>query len=84
MSYELKPRTEAGEKFVEATERVITNLRNRALISDQNSSIDEDNFFDFVHCAGVLHHTTDLPAGIKELARVTKEGGILVITTYTN
>ena len=42
----------------------------------------EDNFFDFVHCAGVLHHTTDLPAGIKELARVTKEGGILVITTY--
>ena len=45
MSYELKPRTEAGEKFVEATECVITNLRNRALISDQNSSIDEDNFF---------------------------------------
>ena len=42
----------------------------------------EDNFFDFVHCAGVLHHTTDLPTGIKELARVTKKGGVLVITTY--
>ena len=46
MSYELKPRTEAGVKFVEAIERVITNLRNRALISDQNSSIDVDNFSD--------------------------------------
>ena len=40
-----------------------------------------DNFFDFVHCGGVLHHTTDLPGGIKELGRVTKNGGILEIMT---
>jgi len=42
----------------------------------------DDNFFDFVHCGGVLHHTTDLPGGIKELGRVTKNGGILEIMTY--
>ena len=52
MSYELKPQTEAGEKFVEASENVITKLRSRASISDQSNSIDEDNFFD-MRIAGV-------------------------------
>ena len=41
-----------------------------------------ENYFDFVHCAGVLHHTTDPAGGIKELGRVTKKGGILEIMTY--
>ena len=35
----------------------------------------DDNFFDFVHCAGVLHHTEDVFTGLKELARVTKKEG---------
>ncbi len=39
-------------------------------------------FFDFVHCAGVLHHTRDVFRGLKELARVTKVGGILVFSVY--
>jgi len=38
-----------------------------------------DNFFDFTHCSGVLHHTTDAFKGIRELARVTKKGGMLYI-----
>lgn len=38
-----------------------------------------DNFFDFTHCSGVLHHTTDAFRGIRELARVTKNGGMLYI-----
>ena len=42
----------------------------------------EDAFFDFVHCSGVLHHTTDLHAGLRELGRVTKPGGVLYIMTY--
>jgi len=41
-----------------------------------------DNYFDFVNCAGVLHSTTDLVGGIKELSRVTKKGGMLCIQTY--
>jgi len=42
----------------------------------------EDNFFDFSHCAGVLHHTDDVEKGIKELIRVTKPGGMIYIETY--
>lgn len=38
-----------------------------------------DKFFDFTHCSGVLHHTTDAFRGIRELARVTKNGGMLYI-----
>ena len=41
-----------------------------------------DEHFDFVHCAGVLHHTADLFLGIKELGRVTKKGGVIYLETY--
>jgi SAM-dependent methyltransferase len=34
-----------------------------------------DGAFDFVHCAGVLHHTADPRGGFAELVRVTKPGG---------
>ncbi len=40
-----------------------------------------DNFFDFVFCSGVLHHTTDLFKGLSELSRVTKHGGTLYFST---
>src|SRR3990172_5044892 len=42
----------------------------------------QDNCFDFVHCAGVLHHTRDVFRGLEELARVTKVGGLLVFSVY--
>lgn len=35
----------------------------------------EDNYFDFVFCNGVLHHSTDILKGIKEIYRVLKKGG---------
>lgn len=38
-----------------------------------------DNYFDFAHCAGVLHHTYDIHKGLIELARVTKEGGTMYV-----
>ena len=41
-----------------------------------------DESFDFVHCAGVLHHSTDVYAGLSELARVTKRGGTLFINVH--
>jgi len=56
-------------KYVLSTDNVLTMQFN-------------DNFFDFVHCAGVLHHTRDFFAGLKQLARVTKNGGTLFIMTY--
>lgn len=38
--------------------------------------------FDFVHCAGVLHHSTNIYKGLKELARVTKKGGQMFINVH--
>jgi ubiquinone/menaquinone biosynthesis C-methylase UbiE len=40
----------------------------------------ETGFFDFVHCAGVLHHSTDIYKGLAELIRVLKPGGMLHIS----
>jgi SAM-dependent methyltransferase len=36
--------------------------------------------FDFVHCAGVLHHTVDPELGFRNLARVTIAGGHTFVT----
>lgn len=38
--------------------------------------------FDIVHCDGVLHHTTDPKQGFKELVRVLKPGGTLIMGLY--
>lgn len=42
----------------------------------------EEETFDFVHCDGVLHHTTNPYAGFRELARVLKPNGALVFAVY--
>jgi SAM-dependent methyltransferase len=42
----------------------------------------ENDTFDFVHCDGVLHHTTDPYQGFSELTRVLKPGGYLVTAVY--
>lgn len=41
-----------------------------------------DETFDFVHCDGVLHHTTDPRKGLSELVRVLKPEGKLVVGVY--
>lgn len=38
-----------------------------------------DSFFDLITCFGVLHHIPNVSAVIKELARVLKPGGFLLI-----
>jgi len=42
----------------------------------------ENDYFDFTHCGGVLHHTHDVFKGIEELLRVTKKGGMLCLVLY--
>ena len=41
-----------------------------------------DASFDFVLCDGVLHHTRDPLQGAAELARVTRPGGTLFLTSF--
>lgn len=46
--------------------------------------IDEDETYDIVMAGNVLHLLSDPQAAVKELARVTKWGGLLILPTYTN
>ena len=41
-----------------------------------------DNYFYFVHCSGSIHHTVDYKKSVKELCRVTKNGGLLYFNYY--
>ena len=41
-----------------------------------------DNSFDYVYSVGVLHHTGDPETGLKEMCRVVKPGGVIVISLY--
>lgn len=38
--------------------------------------------FDFVHCAGAIHHTTNYKKSITELCRTVKKGGYIYIEAY--
>ena len=81
MTYELKPRTPQGERFVTAAESVIESLRERADDADRASAIDADNFADmrtagitaaFVpeECGGLgLKSIHDWMAGMTRLGR---------------
>jgi ubiquinone/menaquinone biosynthesis C-methylase UbiE len=42
-----------------------------------------DEQFDVVYCEGVIQHTRDSVATVRELVRVTKPGGIVLATHYT-
>lgn len=44
----------------------------------------QDNFFDIVHCANALDHTSDPISGIKEMYRVTKPGGWIYLRHFIN
>lgn len=72
------------ESIFETVPRLLKEFDGRyELTIDNVLDMDfSDGFFDFVHCSGVLHHSSDVEAGIRELARVTKKGGMLYVMTY--
>lgn len=41
-----------------------------------------DNYFDYSYSVGVLHHTGDPFSGFQHLVRVTKPGGVVVVSLY--
>jgi ubiquinone/menaquinone biosynthesis C-methylase UbiE len=41
-----------------------------------------DNCFDYTYSVGVLHHTGDPLRGFKHLVRVTKPGGVIIVSLY--
>jgi len=70
--------------ILETVPRILKDFDSRYSLSI-DSVLDmnfDDEFFDFVHCSGVLHHTSNVEKGIQELSRVTKKGGVLYIMIY--
>lgn len=54
---------------------------NLCIENAENLSFPND-FFDHVNCQGVIHHTPDTEAAIREIARVLKPGGTAYISVY--
>jgi len=73
-----------GEGCIRNTTERNAEFRNR--LEARLASVLEipypDATFDFVHCDGVLHHTTDPRKGFSELVRVLKPGGKIVVAVY--
>lgn len=43
-----------------------------------------DEYFDYAYSVGVLHHTGEPLRGFKHLARVTKPGGVVIVSLYNS
>lgn len=69
------------KSVLESVPRYLTEFEGRYEVSLGNVlDIQFPNgFFDFTHCAGVLHHSHDVYRGLGELGRVTKPGGTLYV-----
>lgn len=52
------------------------------LNADIFDDIIEDNYFDFVWCSGVLHHTINSKKGFEVISRWVKPDGIIIIGVY--
>lgn len=75
---------DVGEQCVAST-----RLRNRswqARLEVRQGSVlalpYPDDYFDFVHCDGVLHHTSAPYEGFRELVRVAKPGAAIMFGLY--
>lgn len=59
------------------------NLKDLVVASGEKLPF-EDNFFDIVFCRGSLHHLEDIEQGIREIFRVLKTGGKLILSEPNN
>jgi len=78
--------SDLGKEWMDCADKKLSKFKGRYSLDSQdvlNLSY-SDGQFDFVHCAGVLHHTSNPEKGFQELARVTKSGGMTFITIMAN
>jgi 2-polyprenyl-3-methyl-5-hydroxy-6-metoxy-1,4-benzoquinol methylase len=69
-----------AKKYVESLSLDNVALEKRSVLDTGFA----DNTFDFVYCTGVLHHTPDPFGGLRELTRVLRPGGKILISLYTS
>ena len=72
------------EKALELTATRLKLNKLKADLSLQNAEKTnfEDESFDHVNCQGVIHHTPDTHAAVKEICRILKPGGSASISVY--
>ena len=72
------------QKALELTAKRMELLNLKADLSLQNAektSFDDESF-NHVNCQGVIHHTPDTNAAVKEICRILKPGGSASISVY--
>ena len=75
-----------GTEWMGVVREVLAPYAGRSTLGAENVlslSLDTGRY-DFVHCAGVLHHTADPARGHRELVRVTSPGGYTFVTVMAN
>jgi SAM-dependent methyltransferase len=85
----LKGRRVLGVDYSQHSLDLATSLRDKFRLANvrfQRENILNlslpDQSFDYVFCNGVLHHTSDPYGGFRQLVRITKRGGFVVVGLY--
>jgi SAM-dependent methyltransferase len=75
-----------GEAWMDCAQSRLAKFGDSSTLGSENvlSLSLTTGAYDFVHCAGVLHHTLDPRQGFAELARVTRPGGLAFVTVMAN
>jgi ubiquinone/menaquinone biosynthesis C-methylase UbiE len=81
----LAPELPARRAGVDLSERILETARARVAADFRQASLEAlpfaDGEFDLVLCSQVIEHVPDADGAIRELARVLRPGGTLVIST---
>ena len=72
-----------GQAIAVTRERLaLHGLRSRLLVTDAEHLPFRDASFDLVYSWGVIHHSPDTPAAVREIARVLRPGGRARVMIY--
>lgn len=72
----------ANQKKADAGIENVTFVKSDILDLDKEKF--PDGHFDYSYSVGVLHHTGDPEKGFSELCRMTKPGGVVVVSLYNS